>query len=92
MGKNIIVVDDNRLVLKFLEKTLVKEGHNVRLAQDGFVALDMIDEFKPDIMFIDMFMPNIPALQHLGMASQAVLLTNLGQLKLTNPLVFSIAP
>ncbi len=59
MGKNIIVVDDNRLVLKFLEKTLVKEGHNVRLAQDGFAAMDIIDEFTPDIMFIDMFMPKI---------------------------------
>jgi signal transduction histidine kinase/DNA-binding NarL/FixJ family response regulator len=52
-------VDDNRVMLNFLVKTLEKEGHEVVSAEDGFSALDILTSFIPDIIFVDLIMPKI---------------------------------
>jgi len=57
--KKILVVDDNRLLRKFLSTHLEKSGHQVQTAADGFQALDILSEFIPDVMFVDLFMPKI---------------------------------
>ena len=59
MKKKILIVDDNRLLRKFLSTHLGKEGHHVQTAEDGFAALELLSTFTPDIMFIDLFMPKI---------------------------------
>ena len=59
MPKKILVVDNHPLILELLSSFLEKEGHAVRVAQDGLSALDVLDDFTPDIMFIDLIMPNI---------------------------------
>lgn len=59
MPKKILVVDNHPLILELLSSFLEKEGHAVRVAQDGLSALDVLDDFTPDIMFIDLVMPNI---------------------------------
>ena len=59
MKKKILIVDDNRLLRKFLSTHLGKEGHFVQTAEDGFAALECLSTFTPDIMFIDLFMPKI---------------------------------
>ena len=59
MKKKILIVDDNRLLRKFLSTQLGKEGHYVQTAEDGFAALELLSTFTPDIMFIDLFMPKI---------------------------------
>ena len=57
--KNILVVDDDRVMLKFISKLLVREGHEVVTAEDGFAALNLLSTFTPDIMFFDLIMPKI---------------------------------
>ena len=59
MKKKILIVDDNRLLRKFLSTHLERAGHQVRTAEDGFAALDVLSEFAPDVMFVDLFMPKI---------------------------------
>jgi PAS domain S-box-containing protein len=59
MGKNILVVDDNPIMLKFMMNVLSREGHHVKTAEDGFIALGMLTSFKPDILFIDLIMPKL---------------------------------
>ena len=59
MKKKILIVDDNRLLRKFLSTHLEKEGHHVQTAEDGFAALELLSTFTPDVMFIDLFMPKI---------------------------------
>ena len=59
MKKKILIVDDNRLLRKFLSTHLGKEGHYVQTAEDGFAALELLSTFTPDIIFIDLFMPKI---------------------------------
>lgn len=55
----ILVVDDNRVMLTFIANLLEKEGYEVFTAYDGLVALKIIFREKPDILFIDLFMPKI---------------------------------
>ena len=59
MPKKILLVDDDRVLLKFASDLLEKEGHEVATAQDGFAALNLLTSFYPDIMFFDLIMPKI---------------------------------
>ena len=59
MKKNILVVDNHPVMLRFMTHLLEKEGHRVRTAQDGLSALDILMAYLPDVMFIDLVMPNI---------------------------------
>ena len=59
MSKKILVVDNHPLILELISSFLEKEGHEVRVAQDGLSALDVLEGFVPEIMFIDLIMPNI---------------------------------
>jgi PAS domain S-box-containing protein len=59
MPKKILIVDDDRILLKFASDLLEREGHEVATAQDGFAALNLLTSFYPDIMFFDLIMPKI---------------------------------
>lgn len=57
--KKILVVDDQRVMLDHMKKLLEKEGHHVMTAQDSLSALDLLETETPDIIFVDLIMPNI---------------------------------
>ena len=59
MKKKILVVDDSRAIVHLLTTFLNKQGYEVATAEDGLMALDVMERFKPDIMFIDLIMPII---------------------------------
>jgi PAS domain S-box-containing protein len=57
---NILVVDNNEAVLSFMEESLSSNGnHTVRTAPSSLGALKILDSFTPDIMFVDLIMPEI---------------------------------
>ena len=57
--KKIMVVDNDVMLLEFMSDLLEKEGHHVLTANDGLTALEKLKAYIPDIMFIDLVMPNI---------------------------------
>ncbi len=59
MKKKILVVDNHPLILKFMTQLLEKEGHQVITAEDGLSALDILKTYIPDVIFMDLIMPNI---------------------------------
>ena len=59
MKKKILVVDDNRMILKFLSNLLDGEGHDVKTCEDGLSALSLLTTFEPDIVFVDLIIPKI---------------------------------
>ncbi len=59
MGKKILVVDNDRLILQFMKDLLLEKGHEVVTAEDGISALEILKEFIPDVAFVDLVMPNI---------------------------------
>ena len=59
VNKKILVVDNNKVILKLLTHMLQKMGHEVKTAEDGLSALEVLKSYQPDVMFIDLIMPNI---------------------------------
>lgn len=57
--KKILVVDNHPVILEFMSKILNRAGFEVVTAQDGLSALDLMQTHTPDVMFIDLVMPNI---------------------------------
>jgi two-component system cell cycle sensor histidine kinase/response regulator CckA len=59
MKKKILVVDDNRMILKFLSNLLDGEGHEVKTCEDGLSCPESADDLEPDIVFVDLIIPKI---------------------------------
>jgi two-component system alkaline phosphatase synthesis response regulator PhoP len=57
--KKILIVDDNENIREALTYLLEDEGHSVSVAKDGAEALRKVREVTPDIMFLDIMMPEI---------------------------------
>lgn len=57
MGKKILLVEDEKIIVDVLEKKLVKEGYEVMVAQDGEEGLRKMKEVKPDLILLDIVMP-----------------------------------
>ncbi|TVR70360.1 MAG: response regulator [Spirochaetaceae bacterium] len=57
--KTAMVVDNDPGVLAFMTVLLEKEGMSVTTAEDGLAALSALDTTQPDLIFVDLVMPNI---------------------------------
>ena len=57
--KKILVVDNHPIILEYMSKFLRKDGHEVFTSEDGLHALDILETWRPDIIFVDLIMPNI---------------------------------
>ena len=56
-GKSILVVDDEPDVITYLSTLLTDAGYRVRSAMDGQEAMDAIAAEKPDLVSLDITMP-----------------------------------
>lgn len=59
----ILVVDDSATVRKLISSKLEKSGHTVVCAADGGEALDRIKEAVPDLVLLDIMMPQMDGYQ-----------------------------
>ncbi len=57
--QKVLVVDNNPVVLKYMDSFLSKNGYSVKTAENGLVALDLIQDYTPDVIFVDLIMPYI---------------------------------
>jgi PAS domain S-box-containing protein len=55
----ILVVDNDKAFLKYMQDLLTDAGHEVVIIDDGLSALDTLRNFVPHILFVDLVMPNI---------------------------------
>ncbi len=56
---SILVVDDDTDLLDLTALALEREGYEVRSAHDGLEALEMIEQFMPSLILLDMRMPRM---------------------------------
>ena len=57
MAKKVLVVDDEKLIVKGIRFSLEQEGMQVDCAYDGQEALDMIKENTYDVILLDVMLP-----------------------------------
>jgi DNA-binding response OmpR family regulator len=63
MGDKILVVEDDRTLLDVLKYNLAKEGYNVITATDGVQALGIARSQKPELIVLDIMLPELNGLE-----------------------------
>lgn len=53
----ILLIDDDELILKVINRILTKEGYEVQTATNGKDAMELIDKQKFDLLITDLMMP-----------------------------------
>src|SRR5574341_85151 len=71
MPSRVLVVDDERLIRWSVEQTLGKLGYDVGTAEDGATAVQMVREESPDIILLDLKLPDTDGLQVLRQVKEA---------------------
>ena len=59
----ILIVEDERKIARFLELELQHEGYEVQTAGDGRTGLDKALSWKPDLMILDLMLPELSGIE-----------------------------
>ncbi|MGH2593743.1 MAG: response regulator, partial [Anaerolineae bacterium] len=62
-GQHILIVDDEPNVGDVLGIYLRRENFSVSIARDGAAALDEIERKPPDLLLLDLMLPQVDGLQ-----------------------------
>ena len=66
----ILVVDDNHDMLRIIKRTLELEGFEAGVASDGNTAIALVKEREPDLVLLDIIMPDMDGYQVLDIIRQ----------------------
>ncbi len=55
----ILVIDDDKVTVSVVENILTREGYQIYTATDGKVGIEKATELKPDLIFMDINMPEM---------------------------------
>ena len=59
----VLVVDDEQDIIEFVSYNLEKEGYWVESAENGKKALEAANRFKPDLIILDIMMPEMDGIE-----------------------------
>ena len=82
----ILVIEDETLILAFLERGLTAEGHAVDTATRGEDGLDRVRDGQPDVVVLDVMLPGIDgfdvlaAIRAMDPALPVIMLTARGEI------------
>jgi len=62
-AKHILVVEDEEVIRETLRFNLVREGYQVSQASNGIEALDKARELRPDLIVLDLMLPELGGLE-----------------------------
>ena len=62
-GERILVVDDEPIVTEVVQRYLIREGYQVQVAANGRTALSLAREGAPDLVVLDLMLPEIDGLE-----------------------------
>ncbi|GAA0085316.1 response regulator transcription factor [Clostridium sp. CTA-7] len=84
MGKkNILVVEDEYSINDAITFALRKEGYDVRSVFNGKDALEKVKEFKPDLVLLDLMLPDIDGFdicKEISKSTYVIMLTARGEI------------
>lgn len=62
-GRRILVVDDEPQITRVLRTTLTTQGYEIRIANDGEAALDVVADWPPELIITDISIPNMNGIE-----------------------------
>ncbi|MGU3376908.1 response regulator transcription factor [Chryseobacterium sp. M5A1_1a] len=68
--KKIIIADDEHKILMTLEYSFKKTGYDVYIARDGTEVLEFLKTMVPDVILLDIMMPNLDGYSTLDIIRQ----------------------
>jgi two-component system alkaline phosphatase synthesis response regulator PhoP/two-component system response regulator VicR len=66
MARKILVVDDERHIVRLVEINLQRAGYDVVTAYDGIEALEKVEQEKPEMLVLDVMMPRMDGFEVLA--------------------------
>ncbi len=57
--QKILIVDDDRVFITLIQAVLKEQGHQIFSANSGLEALPILESLKPDLVILDVLMPNL---------------------------------
>ncbi|MCC5630041.1 response regulator transcription factor [Nostoc sphaeroides] len=63
MAANILLVEDEVKLARFVELELSSEGYNISVAHDGIAGLTLARELSPDLVILDWMLPGLSGLE-----------------------------
>jgi DNA-binding response OmpR family regulator len=58
-GRRVLIVEDEPMVAEVVERYLRRDGYSVQTVQDGGAALHAFEQFRPDLIVLDLMLPNV---------------------------------
>lgn len=65
MSRSVLIVDDEQAIRQSLAGALTDEGYEVHLAESGTVALERVRSERPDLVLLDIWMPELDGIETL---------------------------
>ena len=84
MAIKIHIVEDDIQLLDMYSRKFELEGFDVSIAEDGEKAINMLEEFVPDVAILDIMMPKVDGLEVLRYIKNNSALENVITVMLTN--------
>lgn len=83
----IAIVEDDQAISQMYRIKFEAEGYTVETAENGVLGLEMVEKFKPDIILLDLMMPEMSGDEMLdklraadwGKDIKVIVLTNVGE-------------
>ena len=63
MAKTVLIVEDNELNMKLFHDLLDAHGYRILQTKDGMEALDIAREHRPDLILMDIQLPEVSGLE-----------------------------
>jgi CheY-like chemotaxis protein len=61
----ILVIEDDEAIQEFISLAMCDEGYNILRASDGYAALELLTHHRPNLILLDVQMPNMDGYQFL---------------------------
>ncbi|GIK84339.1 MAG: hypothetical protein BroJett025_09610 [Patescibacteria group bacterium] len=56
-AKRVLILEDDLFLIKVMQKKFEKSGHTVKILTDGTRAVETAKEFEPNVVLVDLIMP-----------------------------------
>lgn len=63
MSQKVLVVDDEQSIVTLLKYNIEQAGYQVIVAYDGVQALEKVNEEKPDLVVLDVMLPEMDGIE-----------------------------